>query len=339
MSAAREQPLLTGPAVLLDRGSLDAGDLDLAALEAACAGWRHFDATPPAETAARIADAVVVVGNKVVIGARELAAAPALRLICVAATGTNNIDLDAARARGVAVTNVTGYATPSVVQHVFALLLDWACGLRPRVDAVRAGRWSASPHFCLLPGAATGTAAERAPIRELAGRTLGIVGYGELGRAVARTAEAFSMRVLIAERPGAPTSAPGRVPLPELLAAADVLSLHCPLADNTRNLIGAAELDLLGPAALLINTARGGLVDEHALAAALRAGRLGAAALDTLSLEPPPPDHPLLAPDIPHLTITPHVAWASRAARQRLIDAVAANIRAFAAGAPRNRVA
>lgn len=330
---------LPGPAVLLDRGSLDAGDLDFAALKAACTGWRHFDATHPTDTAARIADAAVVVSNKVVLGAAELAAAPALRLICVAATGTNNIDLDAARARGVAVTNVTGYATPSVVQHVFALLLDWACGLRPRVHAVRAGAWSASPHFCLLPGAATGTAAGDAPIRELAGLTLGIVGYGELGRAVARAAAVFGMRVLIAERPGDAAPAPGRLPLSALLAAADVLSLHCPLAENTRNLIGAAELDLLGPDALLINTARGGLVDEPALATALRTGRLGAAALDTLSREPPPPAHPLLAPDIPNLTITPHVAWASRAARQRLIDGVAANIRAFAAGDARNRVA
>lgn len=326
-----------GPVVLLDRGSLDTGDLDFSALEAACGLLRCFDATRPAETAARIADAVVVISNKVVLGAAEMDAAPGLRLICVAATGTNNVDLAAARDRGIAVTNVSGYATPAVVQHVFALLLDWAVGLRQRVAAVRAGAWSAAPHFCLLPD----TAAGEPPIRELAGRTLGIVGYGELGRAVAQAAAAFGMRVLVAQRPGTEQqpASPGRLPLAELLPRVDVLSLHCPLAENTRGLIGAAELAAMRPDALLINTARGGLVDEVALAAALRAGRPGAAALDTLSREPPPPEHPLLAADLPNLVITPHVAWASRAARQRLVDAVAANIRAFAAGEARNRVA
>ena len=320
--------------VLLDRGSLDTGDLDVASLQAACAHWRHYDLTTPDQVAARLAGAEVAVTNKVVLGASHLAAAPGLRLICIAATGTNNVDLDAARARGVAVTNVTGYATPAVVQHVFALMLDWAVGLRPCVAAVRAGAWSQSPHFCLLPD----TAAGAAPIRELAGLCLGIVGYGELGRAVARVAEAFGMTVLLAERPGGPAQ-PGRLPLHRLLPAVDVLSLHCPLAENTRNLIGAAELALMKPDSLFINTARGGIVDEIALAAALRSGRIGAAAVDTLSVEPPPVGHPLLAPDIPNLVVTPHVAWASRAARQRLIDEVAANIRAFASGDRRNRVA
>lgn len=325
-----------GPAVLLDRGSLDTGDLDDSALAAACGPWRFHAATAPADTARRIADAAVAITNKVVIEAAEMDAATALRLVCIAATGTNNVDLDAARARGIAVTNVTGYATPAVVQHVFALLLDWAVGLRARTAVVRTGAWSASPHFCLLPD----TAAGERPIRELAGLRLGIVGHGELGRAVARTAAAFGMQVLIAQRPGTEHGPPppGRLPLPELLAQVDVLSLHCPLAENTRGLIGAAELETMQPGALLINTARGGLVDEAALAAALRRGHLGAAALDTLSLEPPPLDHPLLAPDIPNLAITPHVAWASAAARQRLVDEVAANIRAFAAGERRNRV-
>lgn len=331
-SAARQ----LGPAVLLDRGSLDTGDLDDSALAAACGPWRFHAATAPADTARRIADAAVVVSNKVIIEAAEMDAAPTLRLVCIAATGTNNVDVDAARARGIAVANVTGYATPTVVQHVFALLLDWAVGLRSRIAAVRAGTWSASPHFCLLPD----TAAGEAPIRELAGLRLGIVGHGELGQAVARTAAAFGMRVLIAQRPGTEHGPPppGRVPLPELLPQVDVLSLHCPLAENTQNLIGVAELAAMRSTALLINTARGGLVDETALAAALRSGRLGAAALDTLSREPPPPDHPLLAPDIPNLAITPHVAWASTAARQRLIDEVAANIHAFGAGERRNRV-
>lgn len=313
--------------VLLDRGSIDTGDCDLAALAATCEHWTWHAAAAPDETAARIADAEVVVSNKVLLDADLIAQAPRLRLICIAATGINNVDLASARARDIAVTNVTGYATPAVVQHVFALMLDWATSLTAQVAAVRAGAWSRATHFCLLGQ----------PVRELAGRRLGIVGYGELGQAVARVAAAFGMEVLIAARPGAPAG-PGRVALMDLLPAVDVLSLHCPLADNTRNLIGAAELALMRPESLLINTARGGIVDEAALIAALRAGRPGAAAVDTLSREPPPPDHPLLAAGLPNLVVTPHVAWASREARQRLLDGVAANIDAFTRGERRNRV-
>jgi len=321
---------------MLDLGSTDIGDLDLSALNRVCAYWTRHAATAPTQTAARIADAEVVVTNKVVIGAAEMDAAARLRLICIAATGTNNVDLEAARERGIAVTHVAGYATPSVVQHVLAILLGWATRLCEQQQAVRAGEWSRSAHFCLLGEGFS------QPMRELAGRRLGIVGYGELGRGVARAAEAFGMEVMIAQRPGGLGQAPNadvpRVPLTELLSSVDVLSLHCPLTEGTRNLIGAAELALLGSEALLINTARGGIVDECALAAALRAGILGAAAVDTLSVEPPPPDHPLLAADIPNLIVTPHAAWATREARQRLLDEVAANIAAFAAGERRNLV-
>ncbi len=319
--------------VILDLGSIDSGDLDLTPLDGVCARWTRYPSTRPGETAARIADADLVVSNKVPLGADQMAAAPGLRLICIAATGTNNVDLEAARDHGIAVTNVTGYATPSVVQHVLAIILGWATRLSDQQAAVRRGDWSQSEHFCLLDRDFGG------PIRELSGRRLGIVGYGELGRGVARAAEAFGMRVLIAERPGArrdPTS--GRVPLREVLPQVDVLSLHCPLTEATRNLVGAAELALMRPDALLINSARGGIVDETALAHALRAGRPGAAAVDTLGVEPPPPDHPLLAPDIPNLILTPHAAWASRESRQRLIEVVAANIAAFQAGDARNRV-
>ena len=318
--------------VMLDLGSLDIGDLDLAALDGVCSRWTRHAATKPAETAARIADADLVVTNKVIIGAEQMDAAPRLRLICIAATGTNNVDLAAARERGIAVTNVTGYGTPSVVQHVFAILLGWATRLWEQHQAVRAGDWSRGTHFCLL-----GEGFDQ-PMRELAGLRLGIVGHGELGQGVARAAEAFGMEVLLAERPGA-SPRPGRVPLHDLLPRVDVLSLHCPLTDATRNLIGAAELALMRPDALLINTARGGIVDEQALADALRAGSIGAAAVDTLTSEPPPPDHPLLAADIPNLIVTPHAAWASRESRQRLVDGVAENIRAFIAGESRNRVA
>jgi glycerate dehydrogenase len=223
---------------------------------------------------------------------------------------------------------VTGYATPAVVQHVFAMMLGWAARLWDQQRAVRDGAWSASEHFCLLGQ----------PVRELSGKRLGIVGYGELGRAVGKVAEAFGMQLLIAERPGGPARA-GRIPLSDLLPQVHVLTLHCPLADNTRGLIGAAELATMRDDALLINTARGGIIDEQALADALRVGRPAAAAVDTLSIEPPPLDHPLLAPDLPNLIITPHVAWASIEARQRLIDEVATNIAAFCAGQQRNRVA
>lgn len=326
MPAASAQRVLSD-GVLLDLGSIDRGDLDLASLQGTGLRWSRHAATPQALVAGRLAGTDVAVTNKVVLGAEHFAAAGRLKLVCVAATGTNNVDLDAAAAHGVAVANVTGYATPSVVQHVLAVMLRWATRLESQVASVHAGEWSASEHFCLLTH----------PVRELAGRRLGIVGYGELGRAVADAARALGMQVLIAERPGGP-SAPGRLPLHELLAQVDVLSLHCPLADNTRNLIGAEELRRMRRDALLINTARGGIVDERALADALRVGVIGAAAVDTLTAEPPPPEHPLLAPDIPNLIVTPHVAWASREARQRLIDEVAKNISAFAAGKARNRV-
>jgi glycerate dehydrogenase len=319
-------------ATLLDLATIDCGDLDLGRLRASCRDWSIHPFTRPAEVQGRILGAEVVVTNKVVLDRRALTGAvagvPGLRLICVTATGTNNVDLAAAAELGIAVANVTAYATPSVVQHVFALILAQATRLPDYTAAVRAGAWSSSAQFCLLDF----------PIFELAGKTLGIIGYGELGQAVARVAQAFGMDVLIAQRPGGPPRA-GRLPLRDLLPRVDVLSLHCPLADNTRNLIGAAELALMRPTALLINTARGGLVDGEALAAALRSGTIAGAGLDVLSVEPPPPGHPLLAPDIPNLILTPHTAWASREARQRVLDEVALNISAFDAGERRNRVA
>jgi glycerate dehydrogenase len=315
-------------AVFLDLASVDRGDLDLATLHRAAGPWATFPQTPAELTAARIADAAVVVTNKVVIDRAVMAACPGLRLVCVAATGTNNVDLVAAGERGVAVCNVTGYATPSVVQHVLALMLALTTRLAEHAAAARDGRWAASDLFCLLDF----------PFRELAGRTLGVVGYGELGQGVARVAQALGMSVLVAQRPGGPAQE-GRTPLDELLARSDVVTLHVPLADNTRGLIGARELALMKPDALLINTARGGIVDEDALVAALRAGRLGGAGVDVLAVEPPRGGSPLLEDPPPNLIVTPHVAWASREARQRLIDEVARNIEAFAAGEARNRVA
>ena len=310
--------------VFLDRNSLHDHDLDFSELDRLLPDLRYFQATAPHEVAERIAEAEVVISNKVVLDAAALQQAQRLQLICVAATGVNNVDLDAASQRGITVCNCRGYGTPAVVQHVFALLLELMTQLSAYRQAVRAGRWQRSSQFCLLDF----------PIRELAGKTLGIIGYGELGQGVARVAEAFGMQVLIAQRPGAVEPEEGRVPLPMLLPQVDVLSLHCPLTPETRGLIGAWELALMRRDAILINTARGGLVDETLLAAALRQGALGGAGVDVLSLEPPVDGNPLLAPDIPNLIVTPHSAWGSRESRQRLLMQLAENIQAYLEGEP-----
>lgn len=312
--------------VFLDRGSMGGDDVDLSSLTEALPEWRFYEATPADHVMDRIHDAGVVVTNKVMLEGGVLERAPKLRLICVAATGTNNVDLETAARLGIPVCNVRGYATASVPQHVFALLLALVTRLPEYHAAVKAGRWQQSGQFCLLDY----------PITELAGRVMGIIGYGELGRSVARLAEAFGMKTLVAARPG--TAAEGRVPLDELLRMADVVSLHCPLTPQTRNLIGARELALMKPDAILINTARGGIVDEEALADALSRGVIAGAGVDVLSVEPPAAGNPLLARPVPRLLLTPHIAWASREARQRMLDEVGRNIRAFLAGRPRNLV-
>ncbi|HLT03584.1 MAG TPA: 2-hydroxyacid dehydrogenase, partial [Pseudomonas sp.] len=280
-------------------------------------------ASTPEQIIERLQGAQVAISNKAPLTEQVFAACPDLRLVLVSATGTNNVDLAAARARGITVCNCQGYGTASVAQHCLALMLALATRLPDYQAAIRAGRWQQASQFCLLDF----------PIMELNGKTLGILGHGELGSAVGRLGEAFGMRVLIGQLPGR-AARPGYVPLDELLTRVDVLSLHCPLTEQTRNLIGARELALLKPGALLINTARGGLVDEQALADALRSGHLGGAASDVLSEEPPRNDNPLLAPDIPRLILTPHSAWGSREARQRIIEQLAENARAFQAGAP-----
>ncbi|MBK1648591.1 2-hydroxyacid dehydrogenase [Rhabdochromatium marinum] len=313
--------------VLLDVATIDQGDLDLSALDRVVSQWRYYSHTQSTEVLERIGDARIVVTNKVVLGRPILEQSHSVQLICIAATGTNNVDLDAARERGIAVANVVRYATPAVVQHVFALMLALTTRLPDYQRAIANGAWQQHERFCLMDY----------PIRELAGRTLGIVGYGELGQAVARVAEAFGMRVLVAQRPAGPATE-SRWPLEQLLPQVDVLSLHCPLTDATRSLIGARELDLMNPEALLINTARGGIVDEQALADALRRGSIGGAGVDVLITEPPRQGNPLLAPGIPNLIVTPHIAWASREARQRVVEEIAANIAAFQTGTTRNRV-
>jgi glycerate dehydrogenase len=314
--------------VFLDYETVRNGDdaLDPSAIDEVVGTVRYCDFTEISEIPGRIAAADIVLLNKAKLSRVELGAAPALKLIVLAATGTDNIDLKAAKELGIAVCNVRGYCTASVAQHAWALILALTQHLSSWHRLAVDGTW------------ARGEINELAhPIRELAGRTLGIVGWGELGRAVARGAEAFGMRVIVSNRPGAePTD--GRVPLEELLATADVVSLHCPLTPATRGLIGAPELARMKKDALLINTARGALVDGAALALALKEGRLGGAGIDVLPAEPPVGDEPLMDTGIPNLIVTPHVAWAAFEARQRCLDEMAANIRDFLDGGRRGRV-
>lgn len=314
-------------AAFLDLDSVDRDDLDLSKLNAAVDEWQWHGLVREEELQQALATADVVVSNKVVLTAEHFSRAKNLQLVCIAATGTNNIDLEAAASNNIAVCNVDGYATPSVVQHVYTLLLALTTRFNEYTSAVKQGDWSRSRFFCLLDY----------PIRELAGKNIGIVGYGHLGKAVAGIAEAFGMKVLLAKR-NIGDDRPGRIALHDLLPQVDVLSLHCPLTAENRGMIGAEELSLMKKDAVLINTARGGLVDEEALLDALRTQQLGGAALDVLDKEPPPVGYPILNADLPNLIITPHTAWASLESRQRLINEIALNIEAFKAGQMRNAV-
>jgi glycerate dehydrogenase len=317
------------PSVFLDYGTVSFGDdLDPAALLHAVPDLELRRQTAQQDVAAAVADATVVLLNKLRLTREVMERSPALRLVALAATGTNNVDLAAARERGIAVCNLRDYCTASVVQHVLGVLLALTHKLREYDRLVRSGAWQRGEQFCLLDF----------PIRELTGRKLGIVGYGALGKGVARAAQhALGMEVLVATRPGGPAT-PGRHVLADLLPRVDVLSLHCPLTPDTTGLIGAAQLAAMRSDAVLINTARGALVDSAALAAALRAGALGGAAIDVLPQEPPVDGNPLLAADVPNLMVTPHIAWAAREARQRCIDEMAANIADFLRGGQRGRV-
>jgi glycerate dehydrogenase len=316
-------------AIFLDYATVSfKGDLDPGPLHRALPGLEIRDRTRQEDVATSIAGHAVVLLNKLRLTREIITATPSLELIALTATGTNNVDLAAAAERGIAVCNLRDYCTASVVQHVFGALLMLTQRLREYDALVRDGAWQRGDQFCLLDF----------PVRELTGRTLGIVGHGTLGRGVAHAASAFGMNVLVANRPGGEPQ-PGRVDLDELLPRADVLSLHCPLTPATQGMISAARLARMKPDAVLINTARGALVDSAALAEALRAGRLGGAAIDVLATEPPVDGDPLLAGDIPNLVVTPHVAWAAREARQRCLDELAANVEDFRRGGRRGRVA
>jgi len=290
--------------------------------------WRDYPVTRPDEVVTRAQEATVVVANKVRLGADILAALPNLKMIAVSATGVDNVDVNAAGDRGIAVANVRGYATHAVPEYVFAMLLALRRNLISYHDAVQAGEWSKSPVYCL----------HGQPIVDIAGSTLGIIGRGSLGRSVAAMASAFGMEVLVAERRGSAELRPGRTAFDEVLERADAITLHVPLTDDTRHLIGAQELSRMKPTAVLINASRGSVVDELALLEALRHGRLAGAAVDVVGVEPPPIDHSFIKANLPNLIVTPHVAWASRQAQQRLADEVILNIAAFQRGESRNRI-
>ncbi len=313
--------------VFLDRNSF-APNIRFASERLPGCEWVDHPQTLPKEAAERIAGAEVIVTNKVRIGAELQVAARNLKLIAAAATGVDNIDVEAARSRGIAVCNVRGYAVNSVPEHVVGLLFALRRNLLAYHQAARDGTWSRSEFFCL----------HSYPIEDLAGSTLGVIGGGTLGQSVARLGEALGLRVLMSEQRGALPRA-GRVAFEEVLRTSDAITLHLPLTSQTRGLIGKKEFALMKPTAVLVNTARGGVVDEAALLDALRSGRIAGAAMDVLSVEPPPSDHPLLTADLPNLLVTPHVAWASRQAQQRLADEVIENIAAFRRGESRNRVA
>ena len=314
-------------AVFLDFGTMGAG-LDLGELEGLVSEFVVYDESPDETIAERIADAEIVFTNKIRLTRELLEQAPDLKFIALTATGTDNIDTACAKEHGIAVANIRHYCTQSVVEHVFGVLLSLTHSLERYHDAVRAGEWQRSADFCML----------HYPVRELSAMTLGIVGYGALGQGVARIAREFGMKVLVSARPGSDGVPDGRVAFDDLLAEADVISLHCPLTDTTRNLFSAREFATMKARAIFINTARGGLVDSQALADALAGGQIAAAAIDVLPQEPPVQGDPLLEYRGDNLIVTPHIAWATDEARQNAIDELAANTRAFLTGSERNRV-
>lgn len=314
--------------VFLDVGSVDQGDLDRSRLGRAVPSWHWHEATAAADIAAHIAQAQVVVSNKCVIDKAAINAAPELKLVVIAATGTNVVDLESARLNQVMVCNSRDYGTASVTQHVMTLMLNLLTSQVFYRDRVRDGDWSRADQFCLMD----------LPIREVAGLNLGVIGYGVLGRSVARMAKALGMNVLVAEHKGRKPR-PDHLAFEDVVSHADVLTLHCPLNEETRGLFDRAMMQRMKRSAILINTARGGIVVEEDLVSSLKDGIIAGAGVDVLTVEPPPEDHVLLAHDIPNLIVTPHNAWASKSARQALLDQIAGTIRAFERGQPVNRVA
>jgi glycerate dehydrogenase len=313
--------------VFLDLGSVDNGDLDRGRLSRSLPEWHWHDHTALEECAGRVGDASVVISNKCLLDRRALSAAAGLKLVVSAATGTNHIDLQAAADLDITVCNSRDYATAAVSQHVITMMLNLLSSQPAYVAQVRNGDWSEARHFSLFD----------LPIRQAAGLSLGIIGYGVLGKSVAALGRKLGMNVLIAERRGGKPRG-DHLRFEDVVAHADVISIHCPLTDDTRGLFDRAMMQRMKRDAILINTARGGIVVEEDLVSCLQDGIIAGAGIDVLTEEPPARDHPLLAGGIPNLIVTPHNAWASRTARQALLDQLAGIIRAFEKGLPINRV-
>ncbi len=313
------QPLIT----VLDGFTLNPGDLSWSDL-AAFGNLTVHERTPPEQVLERCLESDIVLTNKTALPGEVIRALPALRFIGVLATGYNVVDVAAAAERGISVSNVPGYAASSAAQAVFSLLLELATRTGDHARAVAEGRWTRSQDFCFWDS----------PLVELDGLTLGIVGFGNIGQSVARIARAFGMRVLVCSR--RPVEGEENVSLDALFSRSDVVSLHCPLTEEPRHLVNAERLGRMRPHAFLINTGRGPLVDEQALAEALERGQIAGAGLDVLSSEPPPEGHPLLGAK--NCLITPHIAWATKAARTRLMGVAVENVRAFLEGRPQNLV-
>ena len=323
---------------MLDRASFDRGDIDLSKLLQLPIEWFDYANTAPNKTEQRIQHCQIIITNKVVLDKALLQSTPCLKLVLIAATGTDHVDINYCRLSGIRVCNVRHYATSAVVQHTFALMLNLLTHQLRYHQAVCAGAWSNSDIFCLLDY----------PITEIEHKILGIIGYGTLGKKVADVARAFGMSVQICQRPGG-KKAPGRVFLKQLLAESDVLTLHCPLTVDTLHLLGEDEFNQMKPSAIIINTARGAIIDSVALVNALQKGQIAGAGIDVLAEEPPANDDPLLQPILlrpaqhtlpktPNLIITPHNAWATRESRQRLLDQLADNLHKWLIGCPTNIV-
>ncbi|MFC4654175.1 D-2-hydroxyacid dehydrogenase [Rheinheimera marina] len=313
--------------VFLDRDTFSPG-IHFSAIEKQASSLTCYGITQPTEVVERCRDADVIISNKVLLNADTLKQLPQLKLVCIAATGTNNIDLKAAQQLGIAVTNVAGYARHTVPQYVFAQILAHYSQTEHHNQNTAKGLWPQSPTFVVLGN----------PMYQLADKTLGLVGYGALAKGVEKIALSFDMKVIISEHAGATEIRPGRVSFDELLATSDIISLHCPQTPDTVGLINAAALSKMKPTAMLINTARGALVDNQALLSALQSKQIGYAVLDVLEQEPPPAEHILLNAKLDNLKITAHIAWACQEAQQDLVNIIGRNIQSFKAGERDNRV-
>jgi len=321
----------------LDYKTVDPGDLDLSPLRNIAPNLILYDKTAADKVNERIQDADIIIINKIKLDAAALHQAKKVKLICLVATGTDNVDLVGAKEQGITVCNIKNYCTDSVAQHVVLSILALSHHFDEYQVSLKQGLWQKSGQFCLL----------EYPIIELSSKTLGIVGLGVLGTAVAKLAVSFGMRILVAESFRPENSSKNdeqqkqefkRVPFQDLVAQSDVISLHCPLTKETKGLFDLKTFKSMKKNALLINTARGGLINDEALLHALENGSIAGAALDVLDREPPAADHPLLTSGLPNLIVTPHIAWAAKEARQRSLDEIAKNIACYLEGAPRNVV-